>query len=140
MTCISILQVRAWPWIFFFARHDIQETLKARTVIGSLVQQLLDLVTDFTQVSEAFETTSKKEPLERMLHLLKSVLQPDFKAFVVDIRRFVSLTSAIQFIYALLYPQPPSSVYGMSHPESDHPAIDRLRIPHMLTKICAQFA
>ncbi|KAJ5359270.1 uncharacterized protein N7496_011683 [Penicillium cataractarum] len=68
---------------FFFARHDIQETLTARTVIGSLVQQLLDRVTDFTQVAEAFEMTSRKEPLERMLHLLKSVLRPDFKAFVV---------------------------------------------------------
>ncbi|GLI79660.1 hypothetical protein PoHVEF18_007999 [Penicillium ochrochloron] len=67
----------------FFARHDIPKTLNARTIIGSLVQQLLDKVRDFMLVAEAFETSSTKEPFERMFYLLESVLPRGFKAFVV---------------------------------------------------------
>lgn len=68
---------------FFFARHDVPESLKARTVIGSLVQQLLERVTDFTHVVEVFESTSRKKAFERMLRLLESILRPNSKAFIV---------------------------------------------------------
>ncbi|KAJ5964923.1 uncharacterized protein N7479_004799 [Penicillium vulpinum] len=68
---------------FFFARHDVAESLKARTAIGSLVRQLLSQVMDLRQASEILETTSHRTPFERMLDLLQSVLKPDFKAFFV---------------------------------------------------------
>jgi ankyrin repeat protein len=108
---------------FFFARHDIPETLKARTVVGSLAQQFLDGVTDFTQVAETFEATSKHEPLERMICLLKSVLKPDFKAFVVidgldelndsegeeALRHLLTLRNSFQLSLCLSYRQEPTT-------------------------------
>ncbi|KAJ5170909.1 uncharacterized protein N7500_003692 [Penicillium coprophilum] len=68
---------------FFFARHDVAETLKARNAIGLLVRQLLSQVMDLRQACEVLEATSHKAPFEIMLDLLQSVLKPESKAFIV---------------------------------------------------------
>lgn len=68
---------------FFFVRHDVSETLEARTVIGSIVQQLLSPFLDLTMAADLLTTISQMEPFEQMLRILKVVLKPDSKAFVV---------------------------------------------------------
>lgn len=68
---------------FFFVRHDVHETLEARTLIGSIVQQLLSPFLDLTVAAEVLATTSQMDPFEQMLLILKAVLKGDFKAFVV---------------------------------------------------------
>jgi hypothetical protein len=39
--------------VYFFVRHDLPESSKARTIIGSIVRQLLDSAPDFTEKLDA---------------------------------------------------------------------------------------
>ncbi|KAH7011275.1 hypothetical protein EDB80DRAFT_711484 [Ilyonectria destructans] len=73
------------PVAYFFCRHDISESLKARTVIGSLARQLLRPVPDFTMAEELIDKTTSVVDSETILRMLQRALPSDFKAsFVLD--------------------------------------------------------
>ncbi|CRL23409.1 Ankyrin repeat-containing domain [Penicillium camemberti] len=61
---------------YFFCRHDVSESLKAREVIGSLARQLLYHISDFTTAAEYLDITHQIEPMERLMGLLSSSLAP----------------------------------------------------------------
>lgn len=61
---------------YFFCRHDVSESLKAREVIGSLARQLLYHISDFTTAAEYLDITHQCEPMERLMGLLSSCLAP----------------------------------------------------------------
>ncbi|OCK77585.1 hypothetical protein K432DRAFT_436450 [Lepidopterella palustris CBS 459.81] len=68
---------------YFFCRHDIPESLKARTVIGSLTRQLLRTIPDLAIVAELCNETSSALCFEKILSLLRHALPPDHKAYFV---------------------------------------------------------
>ncbi|KAM3071951.1 hypothetical protein ACMFMF_007348 [Clarireedia jacksonii] len=55
---------------YFFCRHDILESLKARTVIGSLTRQLLSSIPDLSMVGDILATspTLDLEAISSLLH------------------------------------------------------------------------
>ncbi|CAG8889009.1 unnamed protein product [Penicillium nalgiovense] len=61
---------------YFFCRHDVSGSLKAREVIGSLARQLLYPISDFTAAAEYLDRTHQCEPMERIMGLLSSCLAP----------------------------------------------------------------
>ncbi|KAJ5274885.1 hypothetical protein N7497_005493 [Penicillium chrysogenum] len=61
---------------YFFCRHDVSESLKAREIIGSLARQLLYPISDFTAAAEYLDRTHRREPIERIMGLLASFLTP----------------------------------------------------------------
>ncbi|KAJ5106165.1 NACHT nucleoside triphosphatase [Penicillium angulare] len=67
----------------FFARHDVSETLKARTVIGSIVQQILSQVSNLGPAAEILEFHSREGDFGQMVKLLGSVITPDGKIFAI---------------------------------------------------------
>ncbi|KAH8728455.1 hypothetical protein GQ44DRAFT_675817, partial [Phaeosphaeriaceae sp. PMI808] len=68
---------------YFFCRHDIPESLKARTVLGSLARQLLRPIPDLAMVAEVCDETSSTEDTEKVLDLLHHALAPGHKAYFV---------------------------------------------------------
>ncbi|KAJ5637475.1 hypothetical protein N7490_007354 [Penicillium lividum] len=56
---------------YFFCRHDVAQSLKARTVIGSLIRQLLSSVEDLTSVAEALNQCAELDEFTRMTCLLE---------------------------------------------------------------------
>ncbi|KAJ6008350.1 NACHT nucleoside triphosphatase [Penicillium herquei] len=73
------------PVTFFFSRYDIPETLKAQTVFGSIIRQLLSGVPDLIKESSQLELEldSDVEPHQRMLGLIRSIFDMKFRSFVV---------------------------------------------------------
>jgi len=67
---------------YFFCRHDIPESLEARTVIGSLARQLLRTISDLAIVAELCEETLALD-FGKILSLLRRALPPDHKAYFV---------------------------------------------------------
>ena len=68
---------------YFFCRHDMSESLKARTVIGSLARQLLCLIPDLSMVAELLSGTQPVMDVETILELLRRALPVDYKAFFI---------------------------------------------------------
>ena len=69
---------------YFFCRHDIPESLKARTVIGSLARQLLLPIGDLAMVAVFIEkTTILALDFEVIFSILQSALLPKFRAYFV---------------------------------------------------------
>jgi ankyrin repeat protein len=69
---------------YFFCRHDILESLKARTVIGSLAQQLLSSIPDLSIVGDLIGTSSTLD-LEAISNLLHRALPHNYNmCFVLD--------------------------------------------------------
>ena len=68
---------------YFFCRHDIPESLKARTVIGSLARQLLRPIPDLAMVAEFLNETSPALDFERIFSLLRRALSPNCKAYFI---------------------------------------------------------
>ncbi|CAG7972580.1 unnamed protein product [Penicillium salamii] len=55
---------------YFFCRHDITESLKARTIIGSLARQLLQGMSDFTAAAEYLDKSEQVDPCGRLTGLI----------------------------------------------------------------------
>jgi hypothetical protein len=55
---------------YFFCRHDILESLKARTVIGSLARQLLRLIPDLSMAVGFVDETTLVLDFEELFSLL----------------------------------------------------------------------
>jgi ankyrin repeat domain-containing protein 50 len=68
---------------YFFCRHDISESLKAQTVIGSLARQLLRPIPDLAVVAELLDKTSPALDFERVFSLLQCALPPNCKAYFI---------------------------------------------------------
>ena len=68
---------------YFFCRHDISKSLKARTVIGSLARQLLRTIPDLTVVAESLDETTFALDIERTIKLLELAIPPKYKAYFV---------------------------------------------------------
>jgi len=68
------------PVVFFFARQDLPESLKARTIIGSLVRQLLEVQSNKLAIIEP--TTSWLEPQD-MLNLLQSCYSKQHRVYLI---------------------------------------------------------
>ncbi|KAH7414119.1 hypothetical protein DE146DRAFT_627191 [Phaeosphaeria sp. MPI-PUGE-AT-0046c] len=66
--------------IYFFTRHDLPESLQARTIIGSLVRQLLDL----TNQTQHFTVLSVKSPdVQTMCALLRSCYRKRHRFYLI---------------------------------------------------------
>ncbi|KAL4792169.1 ankyrin repeat-containing domain protein [Aspergillus venezuelensis] len=66
---------------YFFCQHDISESLKACTVIGSLARQLLQSETEFDDHIDIHLGPGSSLSLDRIVDLLKGRLQPKYKAY-----------------------------------------------------------
>ncbi|KAJ5499324.1 NACHT nucleoside triphosphatase [Penicillium expansum] len=77
------VQVEVIPVAFFFARHDVSESLKAQTVLGSIARQLLERVSDLTRPAELLERINNMDSPERIFALLQSAFPQGYRAFIV---------------------------------------------------------
>jgi ankyrin repeat domain-containing protein 50 len=68
---------------YFFCRHDIPESLKARTVIGSLARQLLRPISDLSIMAELLDETTSGPDFKRIFNIIKRALPPDCKAYFI---------------------------------------------------------
>jgi ankyrin repeat protein len=68
---------------YFFCRHDVPESLRARTIIGSLAKQLLCTVPDLTALSECCEDSRFTGDAEEVLELLVRGFPSSHKAYFV---------------------------------------------------------
>ena len=70
---------------YFFARHDIPESLKARTIIGSLARQFLRVIPDLdlTGTAESLDMTRPTLGVDSIFNLIQNTLPTDFKAYVI---------------------------------------------------------
>jgi ankyrin repeat protein len=71
------------PVAYFFCRHDIPGSLQARTILGSLVRQLLCTVPDIAILSKSCEDTHATGDTEKVLELLFQGFPSDLKAYFV---------------------------------------------------------
>jgi ankyrin repeat domain-containing protein 50 len=68
---------------YFFCRHDIPESLRARTIIGSLARQLLRPIPDLTNVAERLDETTSALDFEGIFSLLQRALPHNHKAYFI---------------------------------------------------------
>jgi hypothetical protein len=68
---------------YFFCRHDILESLKARTVIGSLARQLLRPIPDLSMAAGFLDETTPALDFKGLFSLLQRALPPNFKAYFI---------------------------------------------------------
>ncbi|KAF1944372.1 hypothetical protein EJ02DRAFT_398546, partial [Clathrospora elynae] len=68
---------------YFFCRHDVLESLQARTILGSLARQLLCNVPDLTLSSKSFGDTKITGDTEEVLELLLQCFSPRHKVYFV---------------------------------------------------------
>jgi ankyrin repeat protein len=70
---------------YFFCKHDVSESLQARTIVGSLVRQLLRTVPDLDVLAKSCENAYTKGDTEKVLEMLFQGYSSDAKAhFVLD--------------------------------------------------------
>ena len=71
--------------VYFFPRHDLLESLKARTIIGSLAYQFLRIIPDLdlTGAAKSLDMSRPTLDVETMSDLLEHALPADFKAYVI---------------------------------------------------------
>ena len=68
---------------YFFCRHDIPESLKAQTVIGSLARQLLCRIPNLATVAELLNKTTSALDFETLLSLFQYALPPSYRAYFI---------------------------------------------------------
>jgi ankyrin repeat protein len=71
------------PVAYFFCRHDIFDSLSARTIVGSLVRQLLCPIADLTNVENLISPRTTLVGFETFLKILRGSFPSDFQAFFV---------------------------------------------------------
>ncbi|KAJ6114520.1 hypothetical protein N7486_000298 [Penicillium sp. IBT 16267x] len=69
--------------VFFFSRHDLPESLKPRTIIGSIARQLLWSTPGITDKVGSFDLKGESDEFETIRRLLETCLPPDLKAYLV---------------------------------------------------------
>ncbi|KAF4630078.1 hypothetical protein G7Y89_g8066 [Cudoniella acicularis] len=68
---------------YFFCRHDIADSLKALTVIGSLARQLLRSLPDLSTGLDILRYLSPNIDIETIFRLLKQLLPPNYQAYII---------------------------------------------------------
>ena len=68
---------------YFFCRHDVPESLIARTVIGSLARQLLRQIPDLTTMEAVISDTTAEAEFEKMFTLLKRAIPSHSKVYFI---------------------------------------------------------
>ena len=68
---------------YFFCKHDIPESLQARTIVGSLVQQLLCSILDLCVPAKSCKNTHTIGDTKKVLEMLFQGFSPDTKAYLV---------------------------------------------------------
>jgi ankyrin repeat protein len=68
---------------YFFCRHDVPESLQARTIIGSLVRQLLCSVLDLGIPAKSCENTHITGDTEKVLEVLFQGFSSNTKAYII---------------------------------------------------------
>jgi Cdc6-like AAA superfamily ATPase len=68
---------------YFFCRYNIPESLKARTILGSLARQLLRTIPDLAMVVDICEETCSTENTERILELICRGFPSGHKAYFI---------------------------------------------------------
>jgi ankyrin repeat protein len=68
---------------YFFCRHDVPESLEARTIIGSLVRQLLRTIPDLGVLAKSCENTHPIGDTEKVLEMLFLCFSSDAKVYLV---------------------------------------------------------
>jgi ankyrin repeat protein len=68
---------------YFFCRYDIPESLKARTILGSLARQLLSAVPHLGAVKGAYDDNASVGDSDAVLKILHHVFPPERKVYVV---------------------------------------------------------
>ncbi|KAJ4264701.1 hypothetical protein NW764_015786 [Fusarium oxysporum] len=72
------------PVAYFFCRHDVPESLRARTILGSLARQLLCTIEELTTMSEDPAVTGLPVlDSDGILHLLNRTLNPTCRAYFI---------------------------------------------------------
>ncbi|PVI02625.1 hypothetical protein DM02DRAFT_701085 [Periconia macrospinosa] len=69
--------------VYFFCRHDIPESLQARTIIGSLARQLLSTVSDLAALSKSCGSDHAAGDTEEVLELLIQGFSPSHKVYFI---------------------------------------------------------
>ncbi|KAJ5656054.1 hypothetical protein N7507_008004 [Penicillium longicatenatum] len=64
------------PVAYFFCRHDVPKSLKTRTMIGSLIRQILAGIQDLTSVAEVLNQCAELDEFEKMTSLLECAFPP----------------------------------------------------------------
>lgn len=75
------IQNKKTPVAYFFCKHDISESLQARTILGSLARQLLRITTDLDVAAELCNGTALD--LDDVLNVLRRTLPSGYKAYFV---------------------------------------------------------
>lgn len=70
---------------YFFCRHDVPESLKARTIVGSLARQLLCTITDLSLPAKSCQNLHIVGDIDKVLRLLLQGFSSPIKVyFVID--------------------------------------------------------
>jgi len=131
---------------YFFSRYDILQSLKARTILGSLARQLLLPLTDLMSLLDVIEDSVAEIDLVKIFNRLK-FLPRDYKAYVIldglhecepgernivleELRRLQDNISLFLCISTMLEPNSPSKMraeklnaYTVTMPD-DNPDIE----------------
>ncbi|KAF2668424.1 hypothetical protein BT63DRAFT_354509, partial [Microthyrium microscopicum] len=74
---------RTKPLAYFFCKHDLPESLQARTIFGSLARQLLDFALNDTFLKPLPEETALSLDIEDTLELLRRAYAQTGAAYIV---------------------------------------------------------
>lgn len=72
------------PVAYFFCRHDVNKSLRARTIIGSLTRQILNNIQDFAPVLDTLDKSTSLDEFEKMNSILECVFPSrSLQSFIV---------------------------------------------------------
>ncbi|KAF2831976.1 hypothetical protein CC86DRAFT_400757 [Ophiobolus disseminans] len=81
---LSFFSKKGKPLVaYFFCKHDVPESLQARTIIGSLARQLLRTVTDLSIPAKSCENTHTTGDTEQVLEMLFQGFSSKVKVYLV---------------------------------------------------------
>ena len=80
---LHLLRSNNIPVAYFFCRHDLLESLIARTVIGCLARQILVMIPDLANDARSLNDTCATLDIKGILELLRRTLSPDMAAYFV---------------------------------------------------------
>jgi ankyrin repeat protein len=69
--------------VYFFCRHDVPESLQARTIIGSIARQILRTVADLSVIAQSCEETHSTGDTEKVLDILLRGFSSSAKIYLV---------------------------------------------------------
>ncbi|KAF2008618.1 hypothetical protein BU24DRAFT_360102, partial [Aaosphaeria arxii CBS 175.79] len=68
---------------YFFCRYDVPESLKARTIFGSLARQMLSALPDLVELAESYDITRLTSNVEDIVELVERGFPSSYKSYVV---------------------------------------------------------